>query len=156
MLKPATIATWQLRILGFTRIPLISYCWPEVIDISDNKIEVKIKLNRRTKNHLKTMYFGALSIGADITGGYLAMKSIRKMKSNISLIFKDFQADFLKRAEGDVHFICKEGFRIKELVQLTEDTGERQNMCVNIIAIVPSISNDVVAKFSLTLSLKKK
>ena len=55
------------------------------------------------------MYFGVLSVGADITGGFLAMKYIRASKSKISLIFKDFHADFLKRAEGDVHFLCSEG-----------------------------------------------
>ena len=101
------------------------------------------------------MYFGVLSIGADITGGFLAMKLIRENKSKISLIFKDFHADFLKRAEGDVHFICKEGLLIQNLVEVTEQTGERQNLPINITATVPTISEEPVAKFILTLSLKK-
>ena len=101
------------------------------------------------------MYFGVLSVGADVTGGFLAMKLIRKSKAKISLIFKDFHADFLKRAEGDVHFICKEGLAIKNLVELCEKTDERQSLPINITATVPSISNDPIAEFILTLSLKK-
>ncbi len=102
------------------------------------------------------MYFGVLSVGADITGGFLAMKLIRNNQSRISLIFKDFHADFLKRAEGDVHFICEDGLAIKNLVEVAEQTGDRQNLPLQITATVPSISNESVAEFILTLSLKKK
>ena len=155
MIKNETKTTWQIFLFGLLRIPLIFFCRPTVISISDTRLEVKIKLNRRTKNHLNSMYFGVLSVGADVTGGFLAMKLIRKSKANISLIFKDFHADFLKRAEGDVHFICKEGLAIKNLVELCEKTDERQSLPINITATVPSISNDPIAEFILTLSLKK-
>ena len=145
-----------MRLFGLMRIPLIFFCRPRVVKISDTCLEVRIKLNRRTKNHLNSMYFGVLSVGADVTGGFLAMKLIRESQSKISLIFKDFHADFLKRAEGNVHFVCEDGPAIQKLVELTEKTGERQNLPVHIIATVPAISNEPVAKFILTLSLKKK
>ena len=141
---------------GLMRIPLIFFCRPKVVSISDTKLEVKIKLNRRTKNHFNSMYFGVLSVGADVAGGFLAMNLIRKNQSRISLIFKDFHADFLKRAEGDVHFICEDGLAIQNLVEITEQSGERQNLPVYITATVPAISNEPVAEFILTLSLKKK
>ena len=148
--------TWQIWLFGLSRIPLIFFCRPKVISVTETSLEVKIKLNRRTRNHLNSMYFGVLSVGADVTGGFLAMEYIRESKSNISLIFKDFQADFLKRAEGDVHFICSEGCAIRELIKKAEETGERESMAVYITATVPSISPDSIAKFILTLSIKKK
>ena len=45
---------------------------------------------------------------------------------------------------------------IQNLIKLCEHTTERQNLPVNITAIVPSISNEVVAEFKLTLSLKRR
>ena len=36
-----------------------------------------------------------------------------------------------------------------------EQTNERESMPIHIMASVPSISEDVVAKFVLTLSIKK-
>ena len=33
----------------------------------------------------------------------------------ITIIFKDYKADFLKRAEGDVHFVCNQGKEISNL-----------------------------------------
>jgi len=145
-----------MLLFGLTRIPLIFYCRPKVVSISNTRLEVKIKSNRRTKNHINSMYFGVLSIGADVTGGFLAMKFIQESKSKISLIFKDFHADFLKRAEGDVHFVCADGLAIQKLVEVTEQTGERQNLPIHITATVPTVANEPVAKFILTLSLKKK
>ena len=145
-----------MLLFGLFRIPLILYCRPKVMSISNTRLEVKIKYNRRTKNHLNSMYFGVLSVGADVTGGFLAMKFIQESKSQIALIFKDFHADFLRRAEGDVHFICEDGFAIQELIKVAEETGQRQNLPLHITATVPTISHQPVAKFVLTLSIKKK
>tara|TARA_Y100001970_G_C13999324_1_gene732477 strand:- start:130 stop:606 length:477 start_codon:yes stop_codon:yes gene_type:complete len=148
-------ANFYLKYFSLTKIPLIWFCRPKIINISSESIEIKIDLNRRTKNHLNSMYFGTLSIGADITGGFLAMLCIQESKKKVALIFKDFNAEFLKRAEGDVHFICKQGDSISNLVNKAIQTGNRENMLLEISAFVPSISAEIVAKFQLTLSLKK-
>ena len=156
LIKTITKITWQILLFGLSKVPLILYCRPKVVNVSESKLEIKIKLNRRTKNHLNSMYFGVLSVGADVTGGFLAMKLIQESKSNIALIFKDFHADFLKRAEGVVHFFCEDGIAIQNLVFMAEKSGERQNLPVNIVATVPEISDEPIAKFVLTLSIKKK
>ena len=80
-----------------------------MVSIDEESVEIKIPLKRRTKNHLGSMYLGALSVGADITSGILALETIKSADKKISLVFKDFKANFFKRAEGDVHFVCKEG-----------------------------------------------
>jgi len=149
-------ANIYLKFFGIAKIPLLWFCRPKIISLDDKNVEIKIPLKRRTKNHLGSMYFGALSVGADITGGFLAMICIQKSKRKVALIFKDFKADFLKRAEGDVHFKCSEGEAISNLVQKTIQSGNRESMVVHIDAMVPSISKDTVAKFELTLSLKEK
>ena len=156
LIKTETKIKWQILFFGLTQVPLIFYCRPKVVSISDSKLEIKIKLNRRTKNHLNSMYFGVLAVGADVTGGFLAMRYIQASTSKIALIFKDFKAEFLKRAEGDVHFVCEDGIAIQNLVRAAEETGERQNLSVQIVATVPKISDEPVAKFILTLSIKKK
>mgnify|MGYP003976107727 FL=1 len=156
MISRALKTNRLIRLFGVTKVPMIWYCRPKVIEHNDEKIEIQIPLKRRTKNHLGSMYFGVLAVGADITGGFLAMDPIQDSGRNIALIFKDFKADFLKRPEGDVHFICKDGLAIKELVDKVTHSTERHNYKLNIEAIVPTISTEVVAKFELTLSLKDK
>ena len=150
-------ATMFIRTFGLSKVPLIYYCRPSVIKLTEDSTIIKIPFKRRNKNHLNSMYFGALSVGADVAGGVLAMDLIRKSGYNISLVFKDFKADFLKRPEGDTYFTCNDGRSIKKLIDEAIKTGERVNMPLKITATVPEISgNEPVAEFILTLSLKDK
>ena len=149
--------TMFVRLFGFLKVPLIFWVDPSVVKMDDKECIIKIPLNRRTKNHLNSMYFGVLCTGADIAGGLVAMNEITASKKKIALSFKDFKADFLKRAEGDVHFIVTQIPEIKHFVTEVIKSGERMNFSVQIKAVVPSINPDeVVANFNLTLSLKAK
>lgn len=150
-------ATWFIRYFGLSKVPLIFYCRPSVIKLTEETTVIKIPFKRRNKNHFKSMYFGALAVGADVAGGILAMDLIRKSGHDISLIFKDFKAEFLKRPEGNTHFTCNDGQAVKNLIDVATNSGERVNMPLKITATVPEISgNEPVAEFVLTLSLKDK
>ncbi len=147
--------TMFIRYFGLTKVPMIFYCRPKVIEISNDSVTVKIPLLRRNKNHVGSMYLGALSVGADITSAMLALGIIRSSKQKIIPIFKDFHADYLKRAEGDVHFVCNEGGLIREMLNEVIEKNIRVNKKIIVNAYVPDkLGNEVVAKFSLTLSLK--
>jgi len=146
-----------LRLFGFAKIPMLFLASPKVVELTNARAEVVIPLNRMTQNHLRSMYFGVLAIGADCAGGVIAMKLIEESGENVSLIFGEFHAKFLKRAEGDVHFVCEDGPAIAELVKKTLATGERENLPVKVVAKVPSKNGDEpVAEFTLLLSLKKR
>ncbi len=148
--------TLFVRLFGLTKVPMILFVSPSVVRLDDKECIVKIPLNRRTKNHLNSMYFGVLATGADIAGGLAAMKEITDSKKKVALSFKDFHAEFLKRAEGDVHFVCTQIPEINKFVGDVIKSGERMNFPVHIEAIVPSEGTEPVAKFILTLSLKLK
>jgi len=150
-------ATWYLRYFGWKKVPLIYYCRPSVVELNSEKAVIKIPIKRRNRNHLNSMYFGVLAVGADVAGGLLAMNQIRRSKKNISLVFKDFKANFLKRPEGDTLFTCEDGIAIEKLVEEAIKSGERVNMPLKITATVPTIFDDEpVAEFVLTLSIKYK
>jgi acyl-coenzyme A thioesterase PaaI-like protein len=149
--------TLGVRLFGLVKVPLIFFVGPSVLKLDENECVVKIPLNMRTKNHLGSMYFGVLATGADIAGGLAAMNEITASKKKVALSFKDFHAEFLKRAEGDVHFICTQVPEIKKFVADVIASGERMNFPVEIKAYVPSINpSEEVARFILTLSLKLK
>lgn len=149
--------TALVRLFGFTKIPMLWYIKPVVSFMDDKKCIIKIPLNRRTKNHLNSMYFGVLAAGADCAGGLFAMKHILKSKKKISLSFKEFHADFLKRAEGDTYFTCTQGREVKTFVDKVVESGERENMPLEIVATCPDkLGDEPIAKFTLLLSLKRK
>jgi hypothetical protein len=77
--------------------------------------------------------------------------------TDLELIFKDLKNLFLKRAEGNIHYICSEGKAIAAAVEETIRTGERVNLPVPVIATVPDkFGDEPVAEFIITLSMKEK
>ncbi|HLP97695.1 MAG TPA: DUF4442 domain-containing protein [Sideroxyarcus sp.] len=156
LLSETVRETLYLRLFGLARIPLLYYVGVSVVELTPERMVVKIPLRRRTKNHLGSMYFGALCIGADVAPGAYAIHLIRKQRTPISMVFKDFQAEFIKRAEGDVHFTCAQGKEIAEMVAQAAASNERVERQLDVTATVPALGDTVVARFKLTISLKRR
>jgi acyl-coenzyme A thioesterase PaaI-like protein len=150
--------TFGMRLFGWLKIPLLASVRPSVVELTDTRCVVRIPLRRWTRNHLGSMYFGALAIGADCAGGLLAMDQIKRSGKPVSLVFKAFQASFLKRPESDVYFICEEGGAIRDQVRRALDSEERITEPMRIQAAVklPDGTFEPVAEFTLELSLKRK
>src|ERR1700732_3271246 len=107
--------TLALRFWAWRHIPLIAWIRPSVIAMDGERCVLEVPLTRRTRNHLGSMYFGALCIGADATAALLGFQLLRGRGSRISIVFKDVQAEFLRRPEGDVHFACEQGRELRDL-----------------------------------------
>ena len=122
------LETLALRKFGLFKIPLLFFISPSVMELTHESVVVKIPLNRRTRNHLGSMYFGVLAAGADCAGGLVAMNLIQKSGKKMSMVFKDFEAHFLKRAEGDVHFTCRDGAAIRAMIEEAKTSGDRHNL----------------------------
>jgi acyl-coenzyme A thioesterase PaaI-like protein len=156
LIPPNIRHTLQIRSMSLAKIPMLFFTAPTVVEVSGRRAEIRIPLNWRTKNHLGCMYFGALAVGADCAGGLIAWNLIETSGERMTLIFKDFKAEFLKRAEGDVHFSCEQGEEIRKLIASAVMSGERESMPVHVTARVPSkLGSEPVAEFILTLSVKK-
>lgn len=150
-------ATFFLWGFALFKVPLILYLKPTVVRLDGETAEIKVKLKRRSKNHLNSMYFGALAIGADVAGGLVAMHAIHLEKQAMAPVFKSVQAEFLRRPEADVHFTCRDGAAVREMVRRAAASGERETMPIRINATTPVLSgDDPVATFELQLSVKLK
>ena len=147
--------TLQLRLWSLFKVPMLSRVRPRVEELNDERVVISVPLLKRNRNHLDSMYFGVLACGADLAGGMLAMRRIWTSGKPISLIFKNFNAQFLKRPEAKTLFICEDGELIDELVKRTVKSGEREEAVVRVKALCPdTFGEDPVAAFELTLSLK--
>jgi len=150
--------TFGMRLFGWLKIPLLASVRPRVMELSETRCVIKVPLRRWSKNHLGSMYFGALAIGADCAGGLLAMDQIKRSGGKVALVFKAFSAQFLKRPESDVYFICEEGQAIRDQVRRALGSEERITEPMHIQAAV-KLSDDTyepVAEFTLELSLKRR
>lgn len=147
----------MLRAFAWKNIRLIRYVRARVIEIDDQHCLVRIPLDRRTKNHLQSQYIGALMIGADLAGGLLAFRKAAEFGRGISFAFKEAHAEFFKRAEGEAHFLCRDGDRITAALEQAFTTGLRVNEPVSVDVTAPEVlGSEVLASFRMVLSVKAK
>lgn len=155
-MKAETKLSFMIYLLTFFKIPIIAFMKPKVLELSEEKSVVQIRLKRRTKNHLGAMYFGALTVGAELTCALKAVELVFLKKKPINFVFKDFKADFLKRADGDVHFICQQTKDVENLINKAIQSGDREEQLIRGKAYQVTNFNEPIMTFELTLSLKKR
>lgn len=142
---------------GLIKIPLVLFVNPRVVEASEKRFVIKIPLNYRTKNHLNSMYFGAMGIGAELSIAAAAVVAISESKKKIDFVFKDFTANYLKRAAGDVHFICDEADVVRGLIEEAKTNPERIERKLKGYAVVPSVNlTEAVMTYEMTLSVRNR
>ena len=143
---------WNLWLFGWVKIPMIAFCRPKIVTWNEDTVVIRIRKSRRTKNHLKSIYFGALMVGADLAAGLHAFAFTVSEKKKISLAFKSCNAQFIKRPDSDVFFEAKAGAIVRKMIAESESKMERVN------AIIPVSIRDVhgeeVARMDMELSLR--
>lgn len=156
--KPRALVkeTAFLRLVSL-RIPILLFLAPRVLQLDEEGCAIEIPLGLKTKNHLGSMYVGVLCAGADLASGLNAARLIYGRHRKVKLSFKDLQAQFLKRADGDVVFRSRDGGRVRDAVERADATGERVTLPIEVVATVPSkYGDEPVARFTMGLSLKRK
>lgn len=155
LLTPIQKANLKFKLVGLFKIRMLGFVNAKLLEYSENKTVVKIPLNRKTRNHLGSVYFGALAVGADVTGAWIAFDYLDKTKKKVSIVFKDLKAEFYKRADGDVHFTCLDGPKVLASFKQTIKDSERKNIPLTVTATVPSkYGEEPVARFVMTLSMR--
>lgn len=150
--------TLAVRLWSLQNVFLLWFVKPSVLEINDRGCVIRIPLTWRTRRRdIHAMYLGVLCMGADVASGLPAFDLVRRKKVRVSFIFKDIRAEFLKRAEGDVHFTNTDGPLIQGLIDRALASGEREEATVRVVATVPKkLGDEPVARFELTLSIKRK
>jgi hypothetical protein len=137
------------------QVAMIGYVRPRLLQLTEQMIVIRIPLSRRTRNHLNSMYFGALAVGADLAGGFHGFYHADLAGCKVSLAFKSFQAQFLRRPESDVYFVCDQGDLVKSMIAESQSKKERINKPISIKAFINYPDKpEEVARFILELSLK--
>lgn len=146
-----------VNLYGLLKIPLVLFVSPRVIEAGEKRMVIKIPLNYRTKNHLNSMYFGAMGIGAELSIAAAAVLAISESKQKIDFVFKDYSGQYLKRAAGDVHFICDHADEVRALIEQAKTSSERLERKLKGYAVVPKVDPaDPVMTYELTLSVRNR
>lgn len=137
------------------KLPLLAFITPEFTEFSDQRCVVKVRLGYRTRNHLGSMYFGALAMGAELSIAATAIQAIQDSGQKIDFIFKDFEAQFLKRGDAAVLFICDQVAAVRELIEQAAHSPDRFEKKFEGFARTVE-SEEPIMKYKLTLSVRNR
>jgi hypothetical protein len=153
-MKPTTM----VRLWSLQNVILLWLIRPKIHVLNADQCIVRVPLNWITRRKdIRAMYLGTLCMGADVAAGLIAFQTVAEKKQRINFIVKDMEANFLKRAEGEVWFTNDDGPIIQDLIRRALESGEREEATVRVAATVPEKNgNEPVATFELTLSIKRR
>lgn len=143
-----------IRTLSLIKVPLLGICRPRVLEMTPEVARVKLTYEFLTKNHVGSMYFGALAMGAELSIALRLLHRMQKEKVPVSFIFKDFQCEFLKRAESDVQFVTEQVKAIDELIDRAAASSDRQNGTFEGYAISETTKEKLMS-YRMTISMKR-
>lgn len=143
---------WKLRLLGWFKIPMIGYTAPTIVSIDEERAVIEVKFGRRTKNHLGSMYLGALAVGADVAAGIHVFYFSELSQLKVSFAFKSMEVQFIKRATSSVQFSSHQGKEIAKLLKESQESGERRHQIISVEA--KDTVGELVAVFKMEISVK--
>jgi hypothetical protein len=120
--------------------------------ISEEKCEVSIPYFWRSQNPFKSIYFAAMAGAAELSTGALCQLSMIG-KGKFSMLVVDFRAEYHKKANEKIIFSCSQG---KELAELIDGLQPGDTAKLTMVSTGINSQNEVVAKFYVTWSFKRK
>lgn len=120
--------------------------------IDEESCQVTIPYSWRTQNPFRSIYFAALAGAAELSTGALCQLSLAG-RGQFSMLVIDFRAEFFKKANQKITFSCSQGSELKLLIEKM-NPGDSDSLTM--ISTGTNPSGELVAKFSVTWSFKRK
>ena len=100
------------------------------------------------------MFWAVQGMAAELSTGALIIMKIKQLNRNISMLVIKNEAQFTKKAKGQIIFSCSQGKEIDMLLQKAIETGIGQT--ITLTAEGRDASGDVVSIFNFLWSVKLK
>lgn len=93
-------------------------------------------------------------MAAEMSSGVLALVHTYPCKPKVSMLVLGMQAEFIKKAKGQIRFICSDGEKIKAAVVQAIASGEGI-VCETISEGMDELGN-CIARFKINWTFKQK
>ena len=144
---------WKMRAYFVKNLPSAWWWGLRVRQVDGRRCEVTIPYCWRTKNPFRSIYFAALAGAGELSTGVLANVA-RAGKASTSMLVTEQRMEFVKKAATRITFVCEDGDKVIKAVNEAVETGEPRK--VNMTSIGRNTSGEIVAKFEIEWSFKKR
>lgn len=152
---PEPLRTKALFRLGVSLTPMMRYVRPRLVELTSDRATVRINVSRRSENHVKSLFLGALTAGGDCVAGLFPMKYMFETGHRTAPIVKSVSSEYYKKVKTYAHFTCTQGKELYEICNAAVASGERQEVTVHVNVTAPAeYGDEVVARISQVMSVK--
>lgn len=148
------MTTAKLNTFLMFKVPSAWICGVRIKEIGDGSCSVGVKHRWINQNPFNSMYFAVQAMAAELSTGALVMSQIKESGKKISMLVKNNNASFNKKATGNIVFRCMDGNLIKEAIQKTIETGEGQTFWMK--SIGKNSAGEEVSVFNFEWTIKVK
>lgn len=134
------------------KLPSVVFWRIRVKEISMEQCQVTIPFFWRSQNPFRSIYFAAMAGAAELSTGALCQLAMVG-KGKYSMLVVGFKAEYYKKANQKITFLCDQGIELQNLIDHLQP-GESDTLTM--ISTGTNPSGEVVAKFFITWSFKKK
>jgi hypothetical protein len=144
----------RFRLYLLTKIPSAFFSGLRIHEINEDQCKVKVPHKWFTRNPFHSTYFACLGMAAEMSTGALAMAQVYKSNPPVSTLVIGMEANFLKKATGEICFHCLDGHAIRETIAKALSTGEGHTVKARSVGY--NGAGEPVAEFFITWSFKVK
>ena len=134
------------------KLPSAVFWRLKIKHLSLEKCVVTIPYFWRSQNPFKSIYFAAMAGAAELSTGALCQVSLAG-KGIYSMLVVDFKAEYHKKANQTITFVCDQG---KELGKLVNELNPGESNTITMISTGTNPNGEMVARFFVTWSIKRK
>lgn len=135
------------------KLPLAFFAGIKVKYCDGDKSVVALPFTWRSQNPFRSVYFAAQIAAAELSTGVLFLAGIYPHK-DISMLVIRSQAEFLKKADGDILFTCKDGNYINQLINEAISSGESRQILAKSVGRLAN--GTVVSEVQFEWSVKQR
>jgi hypothetical protein len=142
------------RLFMLSKLPMGFMSGLKIIRLTHQDAIVGVRFKWMNQNPFKSIYFAVLSMAAELSTGVLAYGQIYKRNPNVSMLVVKLEAEFYKKAVGEILFTCVDGDKIAASIEACIQSNQARSL--ECVSIGRNSVGEEVAKFILTWSFKSK
>lgn len=136
------------------KVPAAWFCGVRIKEFNEEYCMVSVKHRWINQNPFKSMYFAVQAMAAELSTGAVVLKEVEKSKRRISMLVKENNASFVKKATGRITFECRDIDLIKDSVQKAIEDPEGITFWAK--SVGRNKNGEVVSEFNFQWTLKLK
>ena len=142
------------RLFMFTQLPSTFFAGLRIELLDEAKAVISVRQKWFNKNPFHSIYFGILSMAAEVSTGLAGFGAIYKRDPRVSMLVISNEGKFLKKATGKILFTCNDVAAVHALVDETIRNG--QPATIKCHSVATNEAGETVAEFYFTWSFKAK